>query len=67
MEKIPESNPGLDDEKGTEEKKKSKRICAWCKTVMGEKEGDGMATHGVCEKCAAEMDAELTELESEKK
>jgi hypothetical protein len=44
------------------EKKMFKRICSWCGANMGFKEGaegDGEVTHGICEKCAKEMEAEL--------
>lgn len=30
-----------------------KRVCAWCKTVLGEGTGTGEATHGVCAACRA--------------
>jgi hypothetical protein len=44
------------------ENKMIKRICSWCKADMGFKEGiegDRDVTHGVCEKCATDMKAEL--------
>lgn len=31
-----------------------KRICAWCKDVMGEKPGAAEETHGVCLPCVVE-------------
>lgn len=30
-----------------------KRVCAWCKAVLGEGAGTGEATHGVCAACRA--------------
>jgi len=32
-----------------------KRICAWCKKVMGEKPKVQGVTHGICDECAAKM------------
>ncbi len=37
------------------------RICAWCNRPMGEKEpfDDKSITHGMCEKCADNMEASV--------
>lgn len=36
-----------------------KRVCSWCKTVMGtsysDVYSDEIITHGICEKCAGEV------------
>ncbi len=38
---------------------KIKIICAWCGKDMGEKEGEGIegVSHGMCNECAAEVQA----------
>lgn len=28
-----------------------KRICAWCKAELGEKEGEKVLSHGICPEC----------------
>ena len=40
---------------------KIKIICAWCGKEMGEKEGEGIEgiSHGMCNKCAAEVQAKV--------
>jgi hypothetical protein len=39
-----------------------KRICAWCGKYLGEKPGlDRVVTHGICDECAKEMNANLNQ------
>jgi hypothetical protein len=63
MEKFDLPKPSINDgSKPKPEKKMIKRVCSWCKADMGFKEGaegDGEITHGICEKCAKEIEAEL--------
>ncbi len=33
-------------------------VCAWCKKVMGEKQGTG-TTHGICPECLAKLQAQI--------
>lgn len=41
-----------------------KQICAWCKKVYGEKEGDG-ETHGFCERCYRQQQAAIAKIRRE--
>jgi hypothetical protein len=66
IEKIPETNGSPNDKGEQTERKMTKRVCAWCQKNMGEKEGDGGVTHGICEDCAAKMEKELEDLKSQK-
>ena len=35
------------------------RVCAWCKTVLGETDGpEGEVTHGICAACDVRLRAE---------
>jgi len=36
-------------------------VCAWCKKVMGTKQGTG-TTHGICPDCLAKLQQEMATL-----
>ena len=36
-------------------------VCAWCKKVMGTKQGKG-TTHGICPQCLAKLKQEIATL-----
>ena len=36
-------------------------VCAWCKRVIGEKQGGGVS-HGICPQCLAKLQAEIATL-----
>lgn len=36
-------------------------VCAWCKRVLGEKQGEGV-THGICPECLAKLEQEMATL-----
>lgn len=42
-----------------------KRVCAWCKTGMGETKAEapepGLVSHGICIQCAAKMKKEAAQ------
>ena len=39
-----------------------KIVCAWCKRVIGEKQGGKGVTHGICPECLAKLQAEIVTL-----